>query len=1268
MLNRFIRRLGAAVAATGVAAALVLAAAAPAAAAPAPMRYDIEPGSPVLISEVANGGQGATSQSGRYSPKNFIEITNYGDAPVDISEYRIYRCGGTGASYGPQAIADEGTVLEPGEQYTTAGEGSGYDVENHHSTNLASYNYGAILEDGTGQRVDAIGFYHEDVNNDCDVEGEWLQDALQHRLDESHQRVSNTGDVTADWIVAPRTVDEPNATEQDVPRIDNGLRISEFTNGGDTSTWDQYVEVTNYGDETVDMTGYQLFRCGENGTQYLQIGALPEGSTLEPGDSYLAARASGAHADEADITYGTAMHWRDSGAMLLTAEDEIIDRIGVYNNKNSACSDGRPIHEKLNNFDNTTFQRVSDTGDNRSDFIQTATRTPGSDDPTMDFEPAPEWGGFQDVRISEIAAGGPAGGADEFFELGNYGDQPVDMSGWSAYRCFGTGQPGVGESVQIADLGVTLEPGQTYLGVSDGAPQALQELADGLYGTGLNHTDGYGLYLTDADNVLVDAFASYDVIVDQYTPCRLGEEARNWTKNDEGENYTRAQSTGDNELDFVVTSERTPGELIDAEVIDPTEPLPGELDPVDVDTNYVPGTPMATEGEDGAAGITTSDQTGSTLEVTARVADLRTPSDAVVREGVSTLPVPETREIEGEQIVDQPGEVVASGSGYPFQRFEIDATEESEFVWHGQTTNRNEIQLLLWSDGAWEGADTGVPSADGDLTLTAELPPSAISEGTAHVLVIDGPRTEGGLIEEIGVQDNAFADPGSYDVALNHMPDTQFLAEGFRDVFRQQAAWLIANAEARNIGYSTLTGDIIENWMNGNHPQERADREFQAAQNIITLLNEADVPNGVLPGNHDNFWGRDNTLYNEYFPPSMFEEESWYGEPWAPGDNSAHTDYISEGGVDFLVISLPYRPSNEQLAWASERAAAHPDHSVVLSTHSYLHTSGVRDNVDLRHPATGVAVWETVVAPNDNVFLVLGGHYHGVSTQYGDPVTGEQTDATEVTPGTVAVQNVGESGRMVVEMLADYQGYRSTQEEDPTVTRDDWLDRDTGFQRLLQLDLDAGLMAVNAYSPTLETFESWRYDEPAYRGEEARYDADDEEFVVEVDLVRTTTLQPAMWAVTGPAEEIDGGTVAPEEAAEVALGDAGDVDRLWYARVSDADGNRVTSVPAVLPAATTPTDPPTEDPSEDPTGDAGDPGEGPTEDESAGGGAGDSDADGPEAGDPEAGDPEQSAGSDDGSGLPVTGATVLGLAVLALLLLTVGLVLRRRSAALQARS
>ena len=43
------------------------------------------------------------------------------------------------------------------------------------------------------------------------------------------------------------------------------------------------------------------------------------------------------------------------------------------------------------------------------------------------------------VIISEIANGGPGGYHDNFIELANWGDEPVDVSGWELFRCTGTG-------------------------------------------------------------------------------------------------------------------------------------------------------------------------------------------------------------------------------------------------------------------------------------------------------------------------------------------------------------------------------------------------------------------------------------------------------------------------------------------------------------------------------------------------------------------------------------------------------------------------------------------------------------------------------------------------------------------------------------------------------------------------------------------------------------------------------------------------------------
>src|SRR5690606_32218519 len=89
-----------------------------------------------------------------------------------------------------------------------------------------------------------------------------------------------------------------------------------------------------------------------------------------------------------------------------------------------------------------------------------------------------------------------------------------------------------------------------------------------------------------------------------------------------------------------------------------------------------------------------------------------------------------------------------------------------------------------------------------------------------------------------------------------------------------------------------------------------------------------------------------------------------------------------------------------------------------------------------------------------------------------------------------------------------------------------------------------------------ETFEAWRYDEPAFRGENARYDATDEEFVVEVDLARSTTLRATACAVTAPSAEVASASAAPGEAGTVPPG-ATHGGPLWSARADDGGGVRL---------------------------------------------------------------------------------------------------------------
>ncbi|MGO2664107.1 lamin tail domain-containing protein, partial [Mycetocola reblochoni] len=412
----------------------------------------------VLISEVVSGGPSGASD-------NFIEIANFGSAATDIGGYRIFRCGQAGDAYGPQAVVPEGTVLAPGEQYLAVRAGSPLEASGvgdaSYDTSLHSFGYGAYLEAPDHTVLDRIGFYHPSVDSQCKNPTS-LPTTAAWTFGESHQRVGTSGDIASDWIVAERTPGEANRSEPADRLRPGAVKISEYAPGGPGAR-DDFIEIANYGDSPVDLSGWSLLRCGDNAQTYTQHAGLPSGTTLAPGEAFTFVRtdAQTIPSSVADARYSTSVHWQNSGAMLLDADTSIVDRMSVYRDRQSPCTDGEAAVMDIDTGDGLSFQRNSDTGDNSSDFVR-AQRTPGE---VAELGTVAEGERRADadspVRITELSAAGPAGGNDEYVELLNTGDAPVSLSGWSLWRCEGTGKRSL--TPQIADLAITLAPGQRYI-------------------------------------------------------------------------------------------------------------------------------------------------------------------------------------------------------------------------------------------------------------------------------------------------------------------------------------------------------------------------------------------------------------------------------------------------------------------------------------------------------------------------------------------------------------------------------------------------------------------------------------------------------------------------------------------------------------------------------------------------------------------------------------------------------------------------------------
>src|SRR5690625_7101767 len=103
----------------------------------------------------------------------------------------------------------------------------------------------------------------------------------------------------------------------------------------------------------------------------------------------------------------------------------------------------------------------------------------------------------------------------------------------------------------------------------------------------------------------------------------------------------------------------------------------------------------------------------------------------------------------------------------------------------------------------------------------------------------------------------------------------------------------------------------------------------------MKVLEDADVPYGILAGNHDvelpNL-GYQN--YYEYFGEDRFKDQPYYGGSFQ--NNRGHYDLISVQGVDFIMVHMGWQPQEDGIAWMNDVLQEHPNRIAILNFHQYL--------------------------------------------------------------------------------------------------------------------------------------------------------------------------------------------------------------------------------------------------------------------------------------------------------------------------------------------
>ena len=295
----------------------------------------------------------------------------------------------------------------------------------------------------------------------------------------------------------------------------------------------------------------------------------------------------------------------------------------------------------------------------------------------------------------------------------------------------------------------------------------------------------------------------------------------------------------------------------------------------------------------------------------------------------------------------------------------------------------------------------------------------------------------------------------AYSIAV--LPDTQYYASSWPDVFNAQTRWLVENRGPQQLGFVLHTGDIVDS----DTPEQ-----WMVASQALHMF-DGQLPYVITAGNHDykDPLADRMGMGSVYFPPSDFAANPWFQGTFEPDHIENSYSLFDVPGGQWLVLALEFGPRDEVVAWANSVLAAHATTPAIVITHAYLYRDGtLYDNVGApdqlfnphmyvmaNQPGTtindGAELWTKLIAPNSNVKLVFSGH----------DVNGKGTP-----PGTTArLTSTRPDGTLVHQLLANYQTCLSAPCES--------VHGGNGFLRLLRFSADGMRMGVETYSPYLDS-------------------------------------------------------------------------------------------------------------------------------------------------------------------------------------------------------
>jgi hypothetical protein len=280
--------------------------------------------------------------------------------------------------------------------------------------------------------------------------------------------------------------------------------------------------------------------------------------------------------------------------------------------------------------------------------------------------------------------------------------------------------------------------------------------------------------------------------------------------------------------------------------------------------------------------------------------------------------------------------------------------------------------------------------------------------------------------------------------------------------FRAQTQWAVDNQSKNNIAFVTHLGDIIETANRIN--------EWQEADQAMAIL-DGKIPYAVAIGDHD-FYPEEvrdpalplnSTYVKQFFGQERYKNYNWY--VGASPNNLSHAQLFEAGGRQFLHIALEWEAHDSAIDWATGIIQQYPGVPTIVSTHAYVsnitrgHSTRTQAVLRTGQPDTqansGRDIYNKLVRPNPQIFMVLNGHYHDSNKNLGP--TDEDGEWHQISKNN--------AGKDVYEMLSNYQDFQNG--------GDGWLRTIEFIPRGGVNGLDR--IQMRTYSPTRNAYRTGRY-------------------------------------------------------------------------------------------------------------------------------------------------------------------------------------------------